>query len=142
MKKTDILIIGAGSAGCTLAARLSEDPDLTVTLVEAGGTSRYPWIDIPIGYFKTVGNKRFDWGFVSEPESSMAGRQLPWPRGKGLGGSSLINGMLYLRGHKADYDQWAALGLPGWDWNSVLPYFKKSQSRAGASGATIGKDGP
>ncbi|MEZ5535591.1 MAG: GMC family oxidoreductase N-terminal domain-containing protein [Thiolinea sp.] len=142
MKKTDILIIGAGSAGCTLAARLSEDPGLQVTLVEAGGKSRYPWIDIPIGYFKTVGNPRFDWGFTSEPESGMAGRNLPWPRGKGLGGSSLINGMLYVRGHRKDYDQWADLGLKGWDWESVLPYFKKSQSRAGASGDTIGKDGP
>ncbi|HPE59617.1 MAG: GMC family oxidoreductase N-terminal domain-containing protein [Thiothrix sp.] len=142
MKKTDILIIGAGSAGCTLAARLSENPELQVTLVEAGEKSSYPWLAIPIGYFKTVGNQRFDWGFTTEPEAGMAKRNLPWPRGKGLGGSSLLNGMLYLRGHKADYDQWAVLGLPGWDWDSVLPYFRKSQSRPAVSGETIGQDGP
>lgn len=142
MQETDILIIGAGSAGCALAGRLSEDPNIHVTLVEAGGTARYHWIDIPIGYFKTVGNPRFDWGFETEAGPGMDNRQLPWPRGKGLGGSSLINGMLYLRGHQADYDHWAELGNEGWSWQDVLPYFKKAQRREGASGDTIGKDGP
>lgn len=142
MQKTDILIIGAGSAGATLAGRLSEVADLKVTLIEAGAPGFNPWIHIPIGYSKTVGNPEHDWGFKTEAHESMAGRQLPWPRGRGVGGSSLINGMLYLRGHKEDYNHWASLGLEGWDWDSVLPYFKKSQSRPGASGATIGQDGP
>lgn len=142
MQKTDILIIGAGSAGATLAGRLSEIPELQVTLVEAGNPPFNPWIHIPIGYSKTVGNANHDWRFETEAHESMAGRKLPWPRGKGIGGSSLINGMLYLRGHKEDYNQWANLGLEGWDWNSVLPYFKKSQSRPGAQGETIGQDGP
>ena len=125
-----------------LAARLSEDPTLQVTLVEAGGDERYRWLDIPIGYFKTVGNPRFDWMYATAPDAAMAGRELPWPRGRGLGGTSLINGMLYLRGHAADYDQWAALGNPGWDWPSVLPWFAKAQHRAHAAGDTDGKDGP
>ncbi|WP_432695012.1 GMC family oxidoreductase [Marinobacterium sp. YM272] len=142
MQKTDILIVGGGSAGATLAGRLSENPQLKVTLVEAGKQSLYPWLQIPIGYFKTVGNPRFDWGFETEADASMGNRKLPWPRGRGLGGSSLINGMLYLRGHKEDYDQWSSLGLKGWDWDSVLPYFKKSQNRPAVSGDTIGQEGP
>lgn len=141
-QSSDIVIVGAGSAGCALAARLSEDPRLRVTLLEAGERSRYPWLDIPIGYFKTVGNPRFDWRFETEPDEAMAGRRLAWPRGKGLGGSSLINGMLYLRGHRADYDQWAALGNPGWDWDSVLPYFRRAMHRAHAPGPHDGTGGP
>jgi len=142
MQQTDILIIGAGSAGCALAGRLSEDPNLQVTLVEAGSRAKYHWIDIPIGYFKTVGNPSYDWGFETEPDPEMDNRKLPCPRGKGLGGSSLINGMLYLRGHQSDYDGWAELGNEGWDWDSVLPYFKRSQHREAVSGDTIGKGGP
>lgn len=122
----DIVIVGAGSAGCTLAARLSEDPNLRVTLIEAGTPSKYPWLSIPIGYFKTVGNPAHDWQFETRPEAGMADRRLPWPRGKGLGGSSLINGMLYLRGHQQDYDRWQALGNPGWSWSEVLPYFQRA----------------
>ena len=125
---TDIIVVGAGSAGCTLAARLSEDPHLHITLIEAGTPSQYPWLDIPIGYFKTVGNPAHDWKFETQEESGMADRRLPWPRGKGLGGSSLINGMLYLRGHRLDYDRWASLGNTGWSWDEVLPYFQRAMN--------------
>ena len=121
---------------------MSETTALQITLVEAGVPTRFPWIDIPIGYFKTVGDPRFDWKFDTEPDPEMAGRRLPWPRGKGPGGTSLINGMLYLRGHRRDYDQWRDLGNPGWDWDSVLPYFKRAQHRARAPGAHDGTGGP
>ena len=140
--EADIVIVGAGSAGCALAARLSEDPALNVLLIEAGQPSRYPWIDIPIGYFKTVGRDRFDWCFETEEEPAMAGRRLPWPRGKGLGGSSLINGMLYLRGHRRDYDQWQALGNEGWSWDDVLPYFKRSMHGERTRPGSDGTGGP
>lgn len=138
----DVVIIGGGSAGCVLAARLSEDPAVQVVLLEAGLPSRYPWIDVPIGYFKTVGNPRFDWRFETEPEPELAGRRVPWPRGKGPGGTSLINGMLYLRGHRADYDHWAALGNPGWAWSDVLPYFRRAMHRAASPAAHDGVGGP
>ena len=128
ISETDIVIVGAGSAGCTLAARLSENPHLKVTLIEAGKPSNYPWLDIPIGYFKTVGNPDHDWQFETQTEEGMANRRLPWPRGKGLGGTSLINGMLYLRGHRQDYDQWQALGNDGWSWDEVLPYFQRAMN--------------
>ncbi len=128
ISETDIIIVGAGSSGCVLAARLSEDPHLQITLIEAGTPSKYPWLDIPIGYFKTVGNPAHDWQFETQPETGMAKRRLPWPRGKGLGGTSLINGMLYLRGHRHDYDQWEALGNKGWSWADVLPYFQRAMN--------------
>ena len=141
MTETDIIIVGAGSAGCTLAARLSEDPNLRVTLIEAGTPSRYPWLNIPIGYFKTVGNPAHDWRFETQPEAGMAERRLPWPRGKGLGGSSLINGMLYLRGHQQDYERWQALGNPGWSWSDVLPYFQRAMGTRQTT-RSEGQDGP
>lgn len=141
MNETDIVVVGAGSAGCTLAARLSEDPNLQVTLIEAGSPSKYPWLNIPIGYFKTVGNPAHDWQFETQPEAAMADRRLPWPRGKGMGGSSLINGMLYLRGHQQDYDRWQALGNPGWAWADVLPYFQRAMGTRPVQ-ATDGQNGP
>lgn len=140
--EADVVIVGAGSAGCALAGRLSENPALKVLLVEAGQPSANPWLHIPIGYFKTVGHPDHDWGFQCEADPSMGDRQLPWPRGKGLGGSSLINGMLYLRGHRKDYDQWSALGNAGWDWDSVLPYFMRSAHREQDATPTCGQGGP
>lgn len=140
--QADVVIVGAGSAGACLAARLSEDPQRQVMLIEAGDASRYRWIDIPIGYFKTVGNPLFDWGFQTDPEADMANRQLPWPRGKGLGGTSLINGMLYLRGHRRDYDGWAALGNEGWAWDDVLPYFKQAMHAQYPKGEADAQGGP
>ena len=123
----DYVIVGAGSAGCVLANRLSEDPDARVALLEAGGKDRYFWIRIPIGYLYTMNNPRTDWRFRTEPEPRLNGRALPYPRGLGLGGCSSINGMIYMRGQSRDYDQWRQLGNAGWGWEDVLPYFLRSE---------------
>jgi choline dehydrogenase len=140
--QADVVIVGAGSAGAVLASRLSEDPKLQVILIEAGKASSYPWLNIPIGYFKTVGHPEFDWGFQTDPEPEMAGRRLPWPRGKGLGGTSLINGMLYLRGHRRDYDEWRSMGNQGWGWDEVLPYFQRAMHAEHPKGEADGQGGP
>jgi choline dehydrogenase-like flavoprotein len=123
----DYVIVGAGTAGCVLANRLSADPEVSVLLLEAGGKDTYPWIHIPVGYLYTQNNPRTDWCFRTEAEPALGGRVLNYPRGKVLGGCSSINGMIYMRGQAADYDHWRQLGNRGWGWDDVLPYFKKSE---------------
>ena len=123
----DTVIVGGGSAGCVLANRLSQDPKRKVLLLEAGGRDNYIWIKIPVGYLYCIGNPRTDWLFETETEPGLNGRKLGYPRGKVLGGCSSINGMIYMRGQARDYDHWRQLGLTGWGWDDVLPYFRKSE---------------
>ncbi len=123
----DYVIVGAGSAGCVLANRLSADPTVSVLLLEAGGRDSYPWIHIPVGYLYTMMNPRIDWCFKTEAEPGLNGRALNYPRGKVLGGCSAINGMVYMRGQARDYDGWRQLGNAGWSWDEVLPHFKRSE---------------
>jgi choline dehydrogenase len=123
----DYVIVGAGTAGCVLANRLSADPGVSVLLLEAGGRDRYIWIHVPIGYLYTMNNPRTDWCFTTEAEAGLNGRALAYPRGKVLGGCSAINGMIYMRGQARDYEHWRQLGNAGWSWEDVLPYFKRSE---------------
>ncbi|MHC5655813.1 GMC family oxidoreductase [Stappia sp.] len=123
----DYVIVGAGSAGCVLANRLSADPDMKVLLLEAGGKDDYLWIHIPVGYLYCMGNPRTDWGFKTAPEPGLNGRSLSYPRGRVLGGCSAINGMIYMRGQARDYDGWRQMGLAGWGWDDVLPLFRKAE---------------
>ncbi|MEO1493287.1 MAG: GMC family oxidoreductase N-terminal domain-containing protein [Pseudomonadota bacterium] len=125
--EADFIIVGAGSAGCVLANRLSEDPKNKVVLLEAGGRDLNPWIHVPVGYFKTLHNPNTDWCYKAQPDPGLNGRALDWPRGKTLGGSSSINGLLYVRGQKQDYDNWAQMGNKGWGYDDVLPLFKRSE---------------
>jgi choline dehydrogenase len=138
----DYVIVGAGSSGCVVANRLSADGRNKVLLLEAGPRDNNLWIHIPIGYGKTMFHRAYNWGFQTEPEAEMHGRQIYWPRGRGLGGSSSINGLIFIRGQRDDYDHWAQLGNAGWDWNSVLPYFMKSEHNSRGANDTHGGDGP
>ena len=138
----DFVIVGAGSAGCALANRLSHDGKYQVALLEAGGRDTYPWIHVPVGYFKTMGNPKTDWCYETEADPGLNGRKLNWPRGRVLGGSSSINGLLYVRGQAADYDHWRQLGNVGWGWDDVLPLFKRAESYDGGDPEVRGRDGP
>jgi choline dehydrogenase len=132
----DYIVVGAGSAGCVLANRLSADPATRVLVLEAGGNDNWIWFHIPVGYLFAIGNPRADWMFRTEPAPGLNGRSLNYPRGKVIGGSSSINAMVYMRGQAADYDHWRQLGLTGWGWDDVLPYFKKHEDHfLGASDA-------
>src|SRR6476660_1012092 len=138
----DYIIVGAGSAGCVLANRLSANPANRVLLLEAGGRDWHPFIHMPAGLAKLVGKKGVNWDYNTEPEPHLGSRRLWWPRGKVLGGSSSINAMCYTRGHADDYDEWATMGADGWHWDSVLPYFRRSEDNPRGASALHGGDGP
>jgi len=141
--EVDFVIVGAGSAGCALANRLSADGRHTVALLEAGPADRDPWIHVPVGYFRTMGNPRSDWRYRTEADPGLAGRAISWPRGRVLGGSSSINGLLYVRGQPQDYEHWAQLGCTGWSWADVLPLFKRAEAWKGPDPAGLrGREGP
>ncbi|TAL93190.1 MAG: choline dehydrogenase [Paraburkholderia sp.] len=142
METFDYIVVGAGSAGCVVARRLSDNPEVRVLLIEAGPPPAGFWQRVPAGMAKMFSANRFNWGFNTEPVPGLNGRQLFWPRGKTLGGSSAINGMVFTRGNKADYDDWSAMGNPGWSWADVLPYFKKLEDNERGANEHRGTGGP
>jgi len=138
----DYIVVGAGSAGCVVAARLSEDPGVNVLLLEAGGRDNHPYIRMPLGFLKAMPDPRFNWTYWTEPEPNLDGRRMPLPRGKVMGGSGSINGMFAMRGHPGDYDQWAQMGARGWSYADVLPYFRKLEDSWRGGGTFHGRGGP
>ena len=142
MKAFDYIIVGAGSAGCVLANRLSVNPAISVCLIEAGGPDKDPTIHMPLGYGKILHNPKLSWNFFTQPDPYLDGRRLPLPRGKTLGGSSSLNGMIYIRGQAEDYNSWANLGCTGWGWDDILPYFQMLENYEGGEAGLHGNDGP
>jgi len=141
-ERYDYVVVGAGSAGCVLANRLSENPSNRVLLLEAGPRDSSPWIHIPVGYYKGIANPAIGWGYETEPVPGSNNRRISWPRGKVLGGSSSINGLIYIRGQAEDFDHWRQLGNSGWDWDSVKPHFIRSEGRERGADEFHGGDGP
>ena len=142
MDTVDYVIVGAGTAGCVVASRLSEDPNVSVLVLEAGGSDRTVWIQLPIGYGRTFFDPRINWMYDTASIPGLSGRSSYWPRGKVIGGSGSINAMVYVRGQPGDFDDWAALGNPGWSFNDVLPYFRMSEDYDGGETPHRGRGGP
>ena len=142
MTSFDYIVAGGGSAGCALAARLAENPDVTVALIEAGGRGRDLFIRMPAGNGFIFGNPKHDWGYSSVPQAALGGRRIYYARGRGLGGSSIMNGMIYMRGVPADYDGWRQMGLPGWSHADLLPYFRRSEGARDRRDPWHGVGGP
>lgn len=138
----DVVVVGAGSAGCVIASRLADASDLNVCLIEAGGSDRNPWFHVPMGFGKTVMNPKYGWGYRTEPDPGLSGRSLSWVRGRVLGGSGSINGLVFLRGAREDFDTWEREGARGWGYDAVLPYFRRMERSSAGDDAQHGRSGP